>query len=169
MKLKLTVFLATFVVTMGLLLGASTAQETDVITDDGDVIRIENLPVIDENTGEITYYNVDFVYDTAVNVYGSIFDFDFPDDETIFLALEAVTDALNLENPVPLGAGPQGSNQFFIGNTLESRIVVAVGGEIFAGVWDQCNKEGANKGCLAGVTAMRDNSYFTWADFTEAQ
>jgi hypothetical protein len=168
MKLKLTVFLATFVVTMGLLLGASTAQETDVITDDGDVIRIENLPVIDENTEETTFYNVDFVYDTAINVYATG-EFDFPDDETIFFALEAVTDALNANDPIPLGAGPQGSDQFFIGNTLESRLVVAVGGEIFAGVWDQCNKEGDNKGCLAGVTAMRDNSYFTWADFTEAQ
>jgi hypothetical protein len=103
MKLKPTVLLATFVVTMGLLLGASTAQAATVITDvDGNVIRIENLEVLDISLNK-TVYNVDFVHDTATNVYGSGLDFDFPISADALAADLAVRDALNAEDPVPPG------------------------------------------------------------------
>jgi hypothetical protein len=168
MKFKLTVLLAAVVVATGLLLGTSTAQAVNVILDENDnVIRIENLPVIIEDTEEITYYNVDFVYDTAINVY-PLGDFDFPDDETIFFAQEAVTDALNLYDPIPLGAGPQGSDQFFIGNKVEDGIVVSVGGQFIRGVWNQCKREGGDKKCIAGVAIMLPTDLLTWADFTVA-
>ena len=46
MKLKLTVLLATFIVTMGLLLGASTAQAVpEVILDGNTATGIQNLEV----------------------------------------------------------------------------------------------------------------------------
>ena len=174
MKRKPTILLATFVITMGLLLGTSTAQAATVILDDDDnVIRIENLPVFDETTEETIFYNVDFVYDTGTNVYGNppVFDFTSPeDDETILLALEAVTDALNANNPTPLGAGPESTNDFFIGNTVEDGFVVALGGENIAGVWNQCDKTASldDVECLAGVAILFPGDSFTYADFTVA-
>jgi hypothetical protein len=143
-----------------------------ILDNDGNVVRIENLPVIDENTEEPTIYNVEFVYDTAFNVYGSSLDFDFRDDETIFLALNAVMDALNFNDPdpTPPGAGPQGSDDFFIGNKEEDGLVVAVGGENFAGVWDACVTQCINVGELqTGVTVLAPNELHTYADFTVAQ
>ena len=70
--------------------------------------RILNLPVVDETTQETTVYNVEFVYDAAVNVYGSQPKLALPGDETILIALEAVTDALNAEDPIPPGASSPG-------------------------------------------------------------
>ena len=73
--------------------------------------RIENLPVVDQTTGDTIIYNVSFVYDTAINVYGSDLNFPFTapeDDETIFGALKAVTDVLNAEDPIPPGASSPG-------------------------------------------------------------
>ena len=132
MKLKSTVLLATFVVTMGLLLGASTAQAATVILDEDDnVIRIEGLVVLDSSL-EITAYNVDFVHDTAVNVYATG-EFDFPSDADALAADLAVRDTLNAEDPVPPGAGPQGSDQFFIGTTVRSGRVIAVGNSRYRG------------------------------------
>lgn len=66
MKLKPTILLVTFLVTMGLLLGASAAQAANVETDEnGIVTRITNLPVIDETTEEPIIYNVEFRYESA--------------------------------------------------------------------------------------------------------
>jgi hypothetical protein len=77
-------------------------------------------------------------------------------------ALEAVTDALNAEDPTPLGAGPQSSDQFFIGNLERLGRVLAVGGEIRAGVWNQCDTD-----CVFGVTLLWPTAPFTYTDFTE--
>ncbi len=134
MKFKLTVLLATFVVTMGLLLGTSTAQAATVILgDDDNVIGIENLPVFNEITEETILYNVDFVYDTALNVYATG-EFDFPDRTMAILATLAVRDALNANEPIPLAAGPRSTSDFFIGNDVDRGIVVAAGSEIIEGV-----------------------------------
>jgi hypothetical protein len=60
MKFKRTVLLATFVVTMGLLLGTSAAQATEVILDgDGNVLQILDLPI--DDGGKTTVYDVDFI------------------------------------------------------------------------------------------------------------
>jgi hypothetical protein len=141
--------------------------ETD---DNGNVIRITNLPVVNETTGDTIIYNVDFVYDTGNNVYGAPPVFDFPSDETIFLALEAVMDALKAADPIPPAAGPQGTDQFFIGNKEDSGIITAVGGENFLGVWDQCDATAPLAGveCLAGVAVLFPGDSFTYADFTVA-
>jgi hypothetical protein len=150
--------------TVGVSFTVDTSSAPSVELDEnGNVTRIENLPVVDETTGDTITYNVRFVYDTANNVYGSDLNFPFTppeDDETIFLALEAVTDVLNAEDPIPPGASSQGTDQFFIGYE-EDGPVVAVGGENIAGVWDQCETD-----CIAGVALL--NAYsdlVTWADF----
>jgi hypothetical protein len=89
--------------------------ETD---ENGNVIRITNLPVVDEDTELPIIYDVEFRYESAIDVYGSdlVTDFPPPDgDETIILAMEAVNDALNFEDPIPPGAGTRGTDRFFIG------------------------------------------------------
>ena len=143
----------------------STAQ---VITDgDGNVTRIENLPVLDEDTEEPTIYNVDFVYDSAINVYATG-EFDFPERQDALLALEAVTDALNAEDTIPPGAGPQGADQFFIGNTEREGLVIALGGQNIEGVWGDC-ETGEESDCLAGVAVLSPSDSLTYAKFTETQ
>ena len=64
MKFKPTVILATFVVTMGLLLGASAAQAATVDLEDATAVRINNLEV------DGTLYNVTFTAGTWPDVYG---------------------------------------------------------------------------------------------------
>jgi hypothetical protein len=145
--------------------------ETD---EDGNVTRITNLPVIDENTGDTTVYDVDFIYGTVTDVYGSGLDFDFPapeNDEQIFVALATVNNTLNRNDPIPVGAGPQGLDQFFIGHKEEDGLIIAAGGEeVFAGVWGPC----VTVPCIdvgpiqTGVAVMNPNDSFTWADFTVA-
>jgi hypothetical protein len=140
------------------------------LDEDGNVIGIENLPVLDENE-ETTIYDVEFIYDTVTEVYGSDLDFDFPapeNDENIFLALAAVNNALNAHIPTPVGAGPQGTDQFFIGYKQEDGPIVAAGGETVADVWGPCGTDP----CIGfdelqtGVAVLSPNDSFTWADFT---
>lgn len=163
MKRKLTVFSAAVVVAMGLLLGAGAAQATDVIfNDDGNAIAITDLEVVDENTEVIGVYDVEFVNNRGIDVYGS--GFDFGDDETIFLAREAVNDALNTENAGPVGE--VGDDQFVIGNKWEDGLLVALGGELISEDWETCET-----GCIAvfgigGVAVLDPNAVFVYADFT---
>jgi hypothetical protein len=142
------------------------------LDEDGNVIRIKNLLVFEENTEEPTPYDVDFIYGTVTKVYGSDLDFDFPapvNDDNIFLALTAVNSALNEHDPIPEGAGPQGTDQFFIGYKDED-IIVAAGGEFetLADVWGPCG----TKPCVGfdelqtGVAALNPFNSYTWADFT---
>jgi hypothetical protein len=141
---------------------SGTVAPGDVILDGNDnVIGIENLEVFVFPT-EIKVYNVDFVDGSAIDVYGSALDFDFPVSADAVSALKAVNDALNANNPTPPGAGPQGSDQFFIGSREFGGIVNAAGGQNLSGVWGDCED-----GCLAGVRTMLPDTSFTWAGFTE--
>ena len=67
---------------------ATVDPDVNVITDeDGNVTRIENLPVFDDLADATIIYNVDFVYGAATEVYGGNLEFDFPfpeQEETIF-------------------------------------------------------------------------------------
>jgi hypothetical protein len=169
MKFKRTVLLATFVVTMGLLLGTSAAQATEVILDgDGNVLQILDLPI--DDGGKTTVYDVDFIYDTAEVVYGPDLEFDFPPPgELILVARTAVNHALNNHDPTPVGAGPQGTIDYFIGNVEQLNIVVAAGGELIEGVWgrckgDQCISIGESN---IGFAIVGPNEMVTFADFTE--
>ena len=165
MKFKRTFFLTAVVVSMGLLLGAGATSATEVeIDENGNAIRITNLEVTDETTGETSIYNVNFVYDRATRVYA--FGFDFPDDETIILAREAVNNALNNTVPIPQRAGPHRDRQFFIGNKVEASSVVALGGENILGVWETCETDCISPLGLGGVAVLKPNARYTYADFT---
>jgi hypothetical protein len=172
MKFKPTVILATFVVTMGLLLGASTAQAAEVFLEGDSVIRIENLEVFNEITEETILYNVDFVYDTAINVYGENLDYDFPIAGNATSARTAVLNALNANNPIPGGAGPQSSERFHIGNMNSVGRVIAFAGEKTAEVWQECTTNDcllAGTDGKRGVAVLDPDDPFTYADFTPAQ
>jgi PKD repeat protein len=161
---------------MGLMLGVSTGHATEVITEGNRVVGITDLSVLNR-FGEVDVYDVTFVYDTARNVYGDDFDFTFTEpldnfEETdLFLALEAVTDALNTESPTPTRAGPVGTLRFFIGGSEDSGAIGAVGGEFFdlAKVWQQCEAgriPGNVYPCFLGFAALPADEPFTYAVFT---
>jgi hypothetical protein len=144
------------------LLSTNAAQAAEVILQGNNVIRIENLEVFDDQGGPMLY-DVDFLFDTGLNVYGANLEFDFHQEEQAFNALEQVMDALNANNPTPVGAGPNGTDQFFIGVEQDDGFIAAVGGENFAGLWDQCDRD-----CVVGTAVLAQSRAFTYADFKEA-
>ena len=151
-----------------LLLGASAAQAATVNVVNGNVISIRNL-VVPEEVGDPTLYNVDFVNNTALMVYGDNLIFDFAIDSNAAMARDAVNNALNNDvSPVPVGATEQGTDQFFIGFDEENDNVVAVGGEFFPdrtpAEWDFCTADP----CLisSGVAGLFSNFTHTYAKFT---
>ncbi len=112
MKLKQTVVLAAWVVTLGLLLGTSAAQEATVIFENGTTkaIGIKNLEF------EGTLYNVEFTSTgtVAADVYGEFpgqFTFDLP--TTAFDAADAVNRELNLAGATGVGAEGSAAVPFF--------------------------------------------------------
>ena len=151
------------------LLFAAAAQAQTVITDENNnVIRIENLEVTLDQGGR-RFLDVDFVDDTAFNVYGVALDFPFSTEDTINVHLQ-VNLALNATNPVPTGAGPLGTNQHFIGADQDplTGLIGAVGGQyIFpvggVGEWDKCDTN-----CILGVAVQNPADSHTYAVFTLA-
>jgi hypothetical protein len=116
MKLKLTVILATFVVTMGLLLGTSAAQETTVIFENGTLkaIGIRNLDFDGKR------YHVEFYSDTLTSarvVYGNYpGKFVIEGYDPTFAAIDAVHSALNMAGAKAVGAeGAPGLPFFRVG------------------------------------------------------
>ena len=143
---KLGSALAAGLIAVSLLLGAGMTQAAEVILEGNRVIRIENLEVFDDQGGPMVY-DVNFVYDTGVDVYGSNFNFDFTQEEDAVSALIAVNNALNASSPRPTGAGPNGTQQFFIGVEVEREgFSAAVGGENILDVWAVCETD-----CVSGV------------------
>lgn len=150
------------VAAMALLLGVGVvqAQAPDVILDGNSVIRIEDLRVFDEQSELIAIYDVDFKFDTALGVYGPGLDFDFTNETDALTALEAVLEALNVADPMPVQVGPSANSddQFFIGATTEDTSVRAVGSEYVdfagAGAWD------------VFVAVLPPDARFVYADFT---
>jgi len=152
-----------------------------ILDGSGNAIQILNLPVIDENTQETTIYDVDFVVDDVFGVYGAELDFDFPDDETILVAVASVNMALTDWVPLPERVGSEDSDQFFIGNTIEqSGVIAAAGGEFYVtadpperpdpNTWSPCDRDPQSLGqqeCIASVAAISPIEVLTWAKFTE--
>ncbi len=168
MKTKMSVF--GLLVVAGIWLGMSTGHAAEVITDGNKAVGITDLPVLDR-FGRQTIYDVTFVWDTGRNVYGDDFDFDIPplgendaDVEGLYLALEAVTDALNTARPIPTRAGPMGTLRFFIGGIEGSGFIAGVGGQFFAAVWQQCELDP----CFLGAAYLDADNLFTYAVFTPA-
>jgi hypothetical protein len=153
---------------------ASSAQGATVILDDSlNVIAIENLMVT--NQLEVTKaYNVNFVFASSDQILGVGNDFnpDFGQEEDAVLARQAAMTALNDNNPTPSGAGPQGTDQFFIGVEYDDSafpvvVVVSVGAEFFlSGQWDTCAT-----GCIdiagVGIATILASEKATYADFTQ--
>jgi PKD repeat protein len=148
-----------------LLLGAwGNTEATELIIDANDnVIRIENLEVFLDQGGS-TVFNVDFVYDTAFNVYGESLELPFTEEDAIN-ALAQVNDALNAHTPVPPGAGTLGTSQFFIGAEKDplTGFIGGVGSEYFSedGEWNGCDTD-----CIYGVAVLDPAAFVTYADFT---
>jgi hypothetical protein len=161
--------LAAGIVTMGLLLGASTAQAANVELDGSDnVIRVTNLELNFDNDALDGFYNADFITGKGSDIYG--FDpaeFDFSPAEENSAAMIQLNNALSLADTVPVGAGSIGSDQYFI-PAIEFNFPVppidiwgAFGGENFGALWDACETD-----CLSGVTALRPDDVNTFAKFS---
>jgi len=90
MKFKRTSLLTTFVVTMGLLLGASAAQAQPVVNVDDDTAT----SILYLEVGS-TAYNVYFLKTSADDLYTS--DFDFTDGTSARSAMLAINRALNTD------------------------------------------------------------------------
>ena len=152
-----------------LMIGVSSAvqaADTEVILEGNNVIRIENLEVINQ-LEEVTVYDVDFVYKSAIEVYGEDYQFDFAAEEDAVFARNAVREALNINNPTPTGAGPSGTDQFLIGQEFDDtspvHVVASLGAEHFEGVWGICEID-----CIAGVAGKEFDEDATYATFTES-
>ncbi len=172
MKRKLTVILATFVVTMGLLLGTSAAQEATVIFEEGTnkAIAIRNLDF------EGTLYNVVFTPfgTTAQQVYGDFpGQFDFRGSPSEDAAI-AVNRELNLAGATGVGAEGSFALPFYwIGfgservedNREEVNVV------LYQKNHAACPPDDDDRciwGNYLGSLAPYDSSPSVWADFTEA-
>ena len=150
-------------IAFALLLGANTAQAATVFLEGSKVIRIENLEVFDD-TGGPEVYDVDFVYSSANNVYGSQSNIDFSQEEDAIFALRAIMNALNINNPRPTTAGSAGTKQFHIGIELDDGFMATVGGESFTTVgWDECVTD-----CFLGTAVKKASALVTYADFKPA-
>jgi hypothetical protein len=150
-------------IAFALLLGANTAQAATVILEGTKVIRIENLEVFDDSGGP-EVYDVDFVYGSANNVYGSQSNIDFPQEEDAVFALSAIMKALNTNQPTPTSAGSTGARQFHIGIEFDDGFMATVGGEYFTSVkWDECVTD-----CFLGTAVKKASALVTYADFKPA-
>jgi len=161
--------IATSIVTMGLLLGASAAQAFTVLVDSSgtNAHGILNLPVTNLETQETIYYNVTFRFEPGADVYpdnpeGTDFDFF---DESVFSARLAVVDALN-STPSVTTVGPAdegGQSRFRIGVVKVPIFgwIVSVTGKYLVG-------ESPSTGwAREGVDVTNPGENATYADFTE--
>ena len=153
--------LAAGAITIGLLLGASSAQAATTFELDGEnnVIRINNLELNLDDDALDGLYNVEFINDTGLNVYGTVDGpFDFPlAEDAVTVAIQLNT-ALNLNNPVPTGASSAGSSEFFIPGIEYFGFWAGFGSEdpLQSGLWD---------GSLA---VLNPDEISTFASFTPA-
>jgi hypothetical protein len=164
MKLKRTVFLATFVVTLGLLLGASAAQAANVKWDPNNptqAIRIENL-VIDDELYTVAFTDKETVAADIYDAFPGTFDFEFNPAKD---AADAVNEALRGMRTVG-AAGSEGTSYYRIG--AGSKEVETPGQNVEAVLfWE------SDRGVDPTWTTMRtpnvdsyNNGEAMWADFT---
>ena len=168
MKLKLSVLLATFVVTMGLLLGTSAAQAATVkfdLNNPTQATGIENLDIGG------TLYNVAFTatQTVAAQIYGPFpGTFDFATNQAAQAAADVVNEELNATGAKTVGAGGSDGVPFYrIG--FESGVV---GQEIEVVIfWESVKGDADLDPWLTNIEADGDGYNFgvrMWADFTLA-
>ena len=154
--------LAAGVVSMGLLLGASTAQ-ANVVLEGNNVVRIDNLELNFDQDELDGFYNVEFINGQGSSLYpGGESSFDFDNAEDAGTALVQINNALNLNTPVPTGASSAGTEQFFIPALERFGVWGAFGSQFFepGGVpgWDACELD-----CLSGVAILGPDEFNTYA------
>jgi hypothetical protein len=142
-----------------LLLSGNAAQAAVLIYQGNSVIAIRNLEVYGSEGGP-ELYDIDFLYDSGRAVYGPEGDTDFPEEADARLALESVLVALNLVLPSPVAAGPEHQDRFYMGAFLSNGVMTSIGGENFAGLWDNCESD-----CIAGAALIANTAPVTWAKF----
>jgi hypothetical protein len=153
-------FITTTVIAMGLMLSVG-AQALEVITEGGNVLQILDLQVPNQ-AGDVNLYNVDFVSAVGSDVYGDNYDFDFTQGDAA-LARTAVDAALNVSLLV-IGAGPDGTNQYFIGTEFADGEIGAVGAQRDEGSWGECFTD-----CGTGGTAvLQADQIYTYAVYEVA-
>ena len=147
-----------------LLLGASAAQAFEVDFQGSNATGIRNLSV------EGVYYDVTFLTDTGVSVYGEPPVFDFTGgnaEEAGVIAVNAVNAALNTIPAVQTVGDGQNTDRFHIG--LESdeefgnTFIATLVGE-YNGIWDPCDYP--SDGCVGGTTTTKESEVVTWAAFS---
>jgi hypothetical protein len=168
MKFKLTVILATFVVTMALLLGTSTARAATVNFDPDNPTQATGIENLDIGG---TFYNVAFTANStgAFKVYGPFpGTFDFDTSQTAADAANAVNNALNINGAQTVGAeGSEGVPVYRIGFKSQS---VGTDVEIKMVIfWEAAKPDGDLDPWMKNVNP--DVDLYTlgvriWADFT---
>lgn len=151
--------LAASIFAVVLLLGANTVLAAEVIIENGNVTAIKGMNLVINE--DVAIYDVTFVSATAIGVYGENLRTQFLNQDDSVLAMAQVIGTLNANNPVPAGAGPDGTNQFFIGGDEENDTLVAAGAEYIEGLWDKCQA-----GCTGGVAVLLPVETNTFAVFS---
>ena len=166
MKFKLTVILATFVVTISLLLCISAAQAGTVKFDPTDSTRAIGITDLDVDG---TPYNVDFILTEAVNVYGSLpGEFDFNTSESALAAVDAVTLALNEEGGVLFVGSEGGRNNTFAQNFNVAYNHTGEGPTALANQWRSFIDSGTWRRSNSSEVSLWIGDARTWAIFTVA-
>ena len=139
---------------------------------DGSVIRIDNLPILDQ-FGTETVYNVDFAFATAIATYGLDLTYDFAQEEDAGLAMLAVAEFLNTTSAVR--AGDERTLPYVVGAATEDGPVVAafvgvfyphgrddiLGPDIPPLTWNACRAPG----CILGIDVFSPTEAVTYASF----
>jgi len=167
MKIKRTIFLATFVVTMGLLLGANAAQAANVRFDPNNstkAIGIENFD-IDSKLYTVVFTDKEKVAEQIYGAFPGTFDFDFGQSKD---AADGVNEELNAAGAQTVGAaGEDDSTTYRIG--FESAEVGPSGQKIEAVFFWEITKLTPEASWVRPV-AYTPGSYNTgnwiWAVFT---
>ncbi|MEM1171366.1 MAG: hypothetical protein AAGJ08_20365 [Cyanobacteria bacterium P01_H01_bin.35] len=95
------------------LLASSEASAANLVKDDnGAVSRIENLEV--QTAGATAFFDVDFIFDTAENIYGQSLNFDFLDPIEAEAAAGSIISALGEDNWLGLSVLGDLSDEFLV-------------------------------------------------------
>ena len=125
--------LAVFIWTT-LLIGVASAQAATVIFSGNTASGIQNLEV------NGVFYNVQFVHDSANNIYGDPPSFDFVTESSAIAATNAVRTALDSVPAVTM-VGPNSSSRFMIGYREDATQTIGWMGRYDNGSWEDSEQQ----------------------------
>jgi hypothetical protein len=117
-----------------LLFGVSNAQAVTVIFSGNTATAIQNLVV----NGNL--YNVQFVHDSANNIYGAPPSFDFVTESSAIAATNAMRTALDSVPAVTM-VGPNSSSRFMIGYREDATQTISWMGRYDNGSWEDSEQQ----------------------------